>query len=116
MKKIEIGNGLMVKILEDANEIKVFNIFPFPHIEWCDDLRNFDSVVLPKGTWSILSLKSEMTEEKARKVVNQTTVNKRVLYLNYTDTEYWYKKALESFNSFCTANNLKGEYVVLIKK
>lgn len=110
MEKIEIGNGIMVKVPQQWSGMEM-------HIHDCFIYAGGSSirVSIPKG-YLILSLKSEMTEEKAREVVNQTTVNKRVLYLNYTDTEYWYKKALESFNSFCTANNLKGEYVVLIKK
>lgn len=64
---------------------------------------SYISVAIEQGNWQILSLHSEMTEEKARMIMPSITFPNETLYLDYTietaDFPWSLETALESYQS-----------------
>jgi hypothetical protein len=71
---------------------------------------------LPSGQWQILGRPSEITEEVARGLVESKEVRNRIIYLDYTEPTWWYKKATESLLSWCRANGIENELLILKNK
>lgn len=74
-------------------------------------------MVLPPGTWRFVALSTEMTEEKARDVVEAVDGNYRDYVLFRGHLHNVYDTALESFHSLLTALGCDpgGTYAVLKK-
>lgn len=87
MEKIEIGNGYWVI---------------------CTQSYENDGIEIPKGRMNFHQSLRPIMNPKWRRATTEEIKGKQRFKGN------WFN--LKTFKSFCTANNLKGEYVVLIKK
>lgn len=74
-------------------------------------------MVLPHGSWRFACLSTEMTEEKAREVVECRPYGKLNRWKNYKSPEFLLFTAIESFTSLLTALGCDpaGTYAVLVK-
>lgn len=83
----------------------------------------YQLIPLPPGSYQFIALHSQMTEEKARGVVEwygkgDGSINGDGIgdiFTCYDETEFCYDTALESYYSLCRHLGLKGEQSVLKK-
>lgn len=112
-------NILFVDVPEEACDFKI-DLYTFCYLshKWAD---YYTKRYLGPGSYQFIALHSQMTEEKAREVVNNLFERS---YRNYELPEdhpgwggpYVYDTALESYYSFCRHLGLVGEQAVLKKE
>lgn len=125
------GHEIIVvdEIPEGANEIKLWNLPPISHIEWCDDNGTVFSIDLPAGNYTLLGRVHEITEEQIKHFVDYETYSDLVdpgaggggwmqtkIYMDYENDDYSFgEDPLESFQSWCRREGITNNSLLIVK-
>jgi hypothetical protein len=74
-------------------------------------------IQLPPGTWQIVCMSKEATEEQARAIVEEFSLRGSIRYTDYTRKYMWHGTAIESLKSLLTSKgrDTKQNYLILKK-
>lgn len=74
-----------------------------------------DAIELPPGSWQILAMAKDVTEEMAKQVCQGWGDESYTNYLNQIEVGSCYSAKL-SFSSLCTSHNIQHNDLILIEK
>lgn len=117
MRTLSIPTGKLLVIPgetlpEDAAGITVKN----GEVFWLSDMRGYGEESLPPGYWSLLGKASELTEEQAEILVEESArQGSHVLFVDYVNDGDFLRTASESLKSFLTFHDIKENDILLIE-
>jgi hypothetical protein len=116
--KTSKGEFLGVLVPDDARDICLkqdIDVVEYYSDKYLDGETN-TWVTLPKGTWKIVGIQTEITEEQANEIVDESIHTG--LFAHYVKdipvNTYCYKNAFESFNSLMQKLEIKPDTKTLI--
>lgn len=126
---IKHNEYLLVEVQEESSRFNIVNSLNPPHFEWeypvdGDDPGTYDCVDLPPGTYQLIGLAAELTEEQKKGIcIPVRRPSEPVYYKLYNepedeqgDTPVATTDVNRAFLSLLRSHNLKPETTVVIKE